>query len=116
MTNQTQTRPELPAQPQIVRDWIRSSRTAERSATNALFGISSVDAVNDAVTAVIGALEAAFTIPADVRLAYEKWADEYNAIVERHNAEVQARRNAREVAKIRAAACPSCFATHAGDC
>jgi hypothetical protein len=40
----------------------------------------------------------------------------YNAVVERYNGELQARRNAREVAKVRAAACPECFVSHVGDC
>jgi len=51
---------------------------------------------------------------------YEREVDEYNAAVRAYNAAVeaakQARVNARGVAKVRASACPRCFATHAGEC
>lgn len=33
-----------------------------------------------------------------------------------HDAQVQARRNAAAAAAVRAAACPTCFSTHAGEC
>lgn len=39
-----------------------------------------------------------------------------NAGRQRTRAERQAQKNAREVAKLRAAACPECHATHAGEC
>lgn len=45
--------------------------------------------------------------------AYNKAAREYN---ERARAARQAKINAREVAKVRAAACPRCTITHAGEC
>jgi len=51
---------------------------------------------------------------------YNREVDEYNAAVATHNAAVrdaaQAQVNARDLAKVRAAACPRCFATHAGEC
>lgn len=57
------------------------------------------------------------------RLAEDRYNLEvrkYNEAVDAYNARLaaakQARRNARETAKVRAAACPSCFATHAGEC
>lgn len=51
---------------------------------------------------------------------YDRQARVWNAEVARQQAErearLQARKNAREVAAVRAAACPRCFATHAGEC
>jgi hypothetical protein len=51
---------------------------------------------------------------------YDREVDEYNAAVRDYNAAIaaaaQARVNALQVAKVRAAACPRCFATHAGEC
>lgn len=108
------TKADLPAQPEIVRAWMRESRTLERQATATLFsGRTDIIATAEEV---MGLLTAAFVMPDDVRTAYERWAGEYNAVVARINAERQARINAREVAKVRASACPSCFATHAGEC
>jgi hypothetical protein len=52
--------------------------------------------------------------------AYWAAVNAYNAYVDAHNAAVktrrQARRNAAETARVRSAACPTCFATHPGDC
>jgi hypothetical protein len=42
--------------------------------------------------------------------------DRERVLVDLHNAEVQRIRNDREIAKIRAAACPRCTMTHAGEC
>jgi Zn finger protein HypA/HybF involved in hydrogenase expression len=52
--------------------------------------------------------------------AYDRQVQAWNEACARYreaaDARQQARKNAREVAAVRAAACPSCFATHAGDC
>lgn len=51
---------------------------------------------------------------------YDREVREYNAAVKVHNDAIKARRQARvnadEVRKVRAAACPVCYATHPGEC
>lgn len=51
---------------------------------------------------------------------YDREVRAYNEAVKAWNAPIkaaqQARRNAAEVAKVRKAACPVCYATHAGEC
>lgn len=108
---------DFPVQPEIVREWFRASRSAERSAEAILLGgLLPGATVAETADAALAALTSAFSIPAEVRTAYNAWAAEYNAAVARHNAEVQAGRNAQEITKIRKAACPSCYATHPGEC
>lgn len=108
----------LPAQPEIVRDWMRRSKILERQAESVLFstGLAPDGDVLAAADRVLTMLNAAFVMPENVRLEYERWATEYNAVVAKIRAERQARANAREVARVRASACPRCFATHAGEC
>ena len=106
-----------PAQPAIVTEWIRQSRQAERAAWNTM--MTGANRVEDIITVADQAftlLTAAFEMPADVRAAYEAWAKEWNALVRQQREARQRRINAREVAAVRAAACPRCFATHAGEC
>lgn len=45
-----------------------------------------------------------------------EWNEIARAVNERIKSRRQAKINAREISKIRAAACPVCFATHAGEC
>lgn len=108
----------LPEQPAIVREWIRRSRQAENQATAMMLSgaLSATPDVIGTANAVFETLTAAFTIPAEVEEAYESWRQEWNAGVMKMRAERQARANAREVSKIRSSACPSCYATHAGEC
>lgn len=108
----------LPRQPEIYVRWLADSARKERRA-DALLLAGSIAINPDIIgtaNAVLEALTSAFTIPPDVAEAYENWRQEYNAGVTKLHQERQARINAREIAKIRAAACTRCFATHAGEC
>lgn len=80
-----------------------------------------IDGLRAATQAMIDIVGAKLTV--EERAAVDRYnaqVDEYNAAVRAYNArkgaEVQARRNARENAKIRQAACPRCYATHKGEC
>lgn len=121
----TTKKPVPPAQPEDLRWLIKDHNMAMRALNNAIryghqIGISA---------------ETLADLAADVRAAralIREWyahpnGIEYAAVVARYNAEAaewnaalerakQARRNAVEVAKVRTAACPRCFATHAGEC
>lgn len=109
---------DLPQQPEIYLQWLRRSRQEENRATAMLLSgaLSATPDVFRTANAVFETLTAAFTIPAEVEEAYESWRQEWNAGVDKIRAERQRRINAREVSKIRSAACPSCYATHAGEC
>ena len=106
----------LPEQPELVREWFRHSRREENRATQMMFSPTLDTSVIDRAEEIAAVLTSAFSIPTDVAEAYESWRVEYNAEVAKIRAARQARINAREITKIRNAACPSCFATHAGEC
>lgn len=107
----------LPRQPEAVREWIRRSRAEENRAFNTLrYGTCDPSQIIDRANEILGMLVSSFTMPPEIEAAYEVWRSEYNAAVAALNAERQRAANAREVAAIRSAACPRCFATHPGEC
>jgi hypothetical protein len=113
------TRPK-PVVPAHLRAEMAALETANRELTRALAGRGTAR-FEVAALAVRDALLRPRTEAEQIAEArYEREADEYNAAVAVHNAAsrgaAQARVNAREVAQIRDAACPNCFATHAGQC
>lgn len=113
------TKADLPRQPEIVRRWLQDRRSATRRVFGVVDSVAAGGATIDEVMAIDFRTLIADSLqepPAEVAQAYRQWASEYNKIVHQINAERQARINAAEVQKIRSAACPVCFATHAGEC
>lgn len=109
-----------PVAPAHLRAELAAIDAADRELTRALAG-RGVARFEQAALAVRDALLRPRTEAEQIAEArYNREVDEYNAAVATHNTAVrdaaQAQVNARDLAKVRAAACPRCFATHAGEC
>lgn len=93
----------------------------DRALTAALRGEVNGEELAEIGQALIGTLQRNLTAEERAEEArYDREVREYNAAVATWNAAIKAKRQARlnavEVAKVRAAACPVCFATHPGEC
>jgi hypothetical protein len=119
------TRPTRPAQPLELRNLI-DCHNASMAALNGAFrgasaGLNTSEAITRYGNEVIewNTMITEWSASPDGR-AYAAAVNEYNAKAVEFNealkAAQQARRNAIEIKKVRSAACPQCFSTHAGEC
>lgn len=109
-----------PVTPTHLRAELAAIELADRELTRTLAGHGSAG-LELAVLVVRDALLRPRTEAEQIAEArYAREVDDYNAAVRAHNAAIrdraQAAANAREVAAVRKAACPNCFATHPGEC
>ena len=123
--------PTAPVQPEDLKDLIREYNAIQRAKVNAIrFGarnrsINDILSDNPEVTQLTRDQIACVALmrewyATDEGRAYKAACARYNAQVEAYRAAVkkarQTRKNTAEVAKVRAGACKTCFATHAGEC
>jgi NADPH-dependent ferric siderophore reductase len=120
------TRPTMPAQPDTLRWLIEDHNLVMKALNNVIqYGYqigADVEARTTEYTADIRAQQDLIKewYATDEGRAYSVAVDRYNAAATAWNAYVkgerQARKNTRQVAAIRSAACPRCTMTHAGEC
>jgi hypothetical protein len=119
--------PELPPRPvlgPIAATELRRLDAARRQARAEARAVSAVPMVQDLygdLAAIVVDVNWKFSVTALAEIAvYNQKVRAYNAVIfERKRLEAeaaQAARNAAEIERMRAAACPRCFTTHAGEC
>jgi hypothetical protein len=103
--------------PHSVREWNRYARAAQRRANAAMQdALAEVTTAGEAMALIMDSVTSSLRVPANVLRDYEQYHRAWYAERDRQVAQRQAAANAREVNAMRAAACPSCFATHPGEC
>lgn len=111
---------QFPATPQSVIEWNAKVRAARRERM-AQYGQDTAGLPRSLAEMVVNiaaeqAGEERLEVPEQTRKDYAAYLAEWNRVANARNAEQQARRNRTEVAKVRAQACPRCFASHPGEC
>lgn len=94
-----------------------ASANSARDHADRVLATGRFDTVTDALSTVLAEVSATgFGFNTPEYLAFERKdreiIDRYNAVVREYNGIVQAKKNARETAKIRAAMCNQCFTVH----